>query len=175
MRSCASYVVPAAPPMMFEEVMIQQRVVMIEEVMIQQRVLNILKTSGGVGGGRQPPPHDARRSDDSTKGDDDRRSDDSATTVLQGRRSETMKLAAGFRRRTLCMLPANLYTLRKTEAKPACARWQCITARPRSCTNPERKAALVSGSLCSHARSPNHFGGTRFADQLEVDLRAAAR
>ena len=58
--------------MMFEEVMIQQRVVMSEVISV-----NILKISGGVGGAAAPP-HDARRSDDSTKGDDDRRSDDSA-------------------------------------------------------------------------------------------------
>ena len=80
--------------MMFEEVMIQQRVMM----MIQQRVLKIsqgaphgdrrsddaakgvLSSVGGCGG--RQPPHDARRSDDSTKGDDDRRSDDSAKGAL---------------------------------------------------------------------------------------------
>ena len=34
----------AAPPMMLEEVMIQQRLMMIEEVMIQQRVRQSLST-----------------------------------------------------------------------------------------------------------------------------------
>ena len=47
------------PPMMLEEVMIQQRVVMIEEVMIRTLCCNLCKHSEnqrGGWGGRQPPP-----------------------------------------------------------------------------------------------------------------------
>ena len=63
--------------MMFEEVMIQQRVVMIEEAKGAVISVKILKISGGVGAGGCSP-HDARRSDDSTKGDDARSGTDFA-------------------------------------------------------------------------------------------------